>query len=206
MASMHRCIFFIWTHGEDKLKTFLENLNQFHPNIKFKHDSSAESIPFLDLSVKLLQGKFETNLHIKLSGRHQYFYYSSSHPGQTKRSIVYSQTLRVSRVCSHEADFRKYTTKMKSWFLKRRYPNDVIQKEMKKVKFFRISSARKDNIKGVPLVVSCHSGLKILTKLSTEIYTSFIWVKKVRKYLLQSPWFLSIVAGKLSSYLVRAKL
>ena len=32
-------IFFIWTHGEDKLKTFLENLNQFHPNIKSKHES-----------------------------------------------------------------------------------------------------------------------------------------------------------------------
>ena len=24
-------IFFTWTHGDDKLKTFLENLNQFHP-------------------------------------------------------------------------------------------------------------------------------------------------------------------------------
>ena len=46
-------IFFIWTHGEDKLKTFLENLNQFHPNIAFTHESSTESIPFLDLSVKL---------------------------------------------------------------------------------------------------------------------------------------------------------
>ena len=172
---MHRCIFFIWTHGEDKLKTFLENLNQFHPNIKFTHDSSTESIPFLDLSVKLLQGKLETNLDIKLSDRHQYFYYSSSHPGQTKRSIFYSQTLRVSRVCSHEAAFRKYTTEMKSWFLKCRYLNDVIQKEMKKVKFFRISSARKDNIKGVQLVVSYHSGLKILTKLSTEICTSFLY-------------------------------
>ena len=145
MASMHRCIFFIWTHGEDKLETFLENLNQFHPNIKFKHDSSTESIPFLDLSVKLLQGKFKTNLHIKLSGRHQHFYYSSSHPEQTKRSIVYSQTLRVSRVCSHEADFRKYTTKMKSWFLKRGYPNNVIEKKMTKVTFSKISSTRKDN-------------------------------------------------------------
>ena len=58
-------IFFIWTHGEDKLKTFLENLNQFYPNIKFTHESSTESITFLDLRVKLSQGKFETDLHIK---------------------------------------------------------------------------------------------------------------------------------------------
>ena len=46
-------IFFIWTHGENKLKTFLENLNQFHPNIKFTHESSTESNPFLNLMVKL---------------------------------------------------------------------------------------------------------------------------------------------------------
>ena len=57
--------FFIWTHGEGKLKkTFLENLNQFHPNIKFTHESSTESIPFLDLRVKLSQGKLETDLQI----------------------------------------------------------------------------------------------------------------------------------------------
>ena len=58
------------THGEDKLKTFLENLNQFHPNIKFTHESSTESIPFLDLRVKLSQGKLETDVHIKPTARH----------------------------------------------------------------------------------------------------------------------------------------
>ena len=56
-------MFFISTHGEDKLKTFLGNLNQFHPNINFSHESSTESIPFLDLCVKLSQGKLETDLH-----------------------------------------------------------------------------------------------------------------------------------------------
>ena len=121
----------------------MENLNHFHPNIKVKHERSTESIPFLDLSVKLSQGKLETDLQIKPTDRHQYLHYSPSHSGHTKRSIVYCQTLRVSRICYHEADFRKHTTEMKSWFLKRSYPNDVIQKKMKKVKFSKIPSARK---------------------------------------------------------------
>ena len=81
-------IFIICTHGENKLKIFLENLSQFHPNTKFIHKSSTESIPFLDLSVKLSQGKSETDLHIKSTDRHQYLHYSSSHPGHTKGSIV----------------------------------------------------------------------------------------------------------------------
>ena len=46
-------IFFIWTHAENKLKTFLENYNQFHPNIKLTRKSSAESISFSDVSGKL---------------------------------------------------------------------------------------------------------------------------------------------------------
>ena len=58
-------IFFTSTLGEDKLKTFLENINQLHPNIKFTYESSTDSIPFLDLRVKLSQGKLETDVHIK---------------------------------------------------------------------------------------------------------------------------------------------
>ena len=46
-------IFFIWTHGEKRLQAFLEKFNKFHPNIKFSHESSKQSIWFLDPSVKL---------------------------------------------------------------------------------------------------------------------------------------------------------
>ena len=49
---------------------------------------------------------------------------------------------------------------MKPWFLKHGYPNDVIGKEMKKVKFSEVSSTKKDITKGVPLVVTYHTGLK----------------------------------------------
>ena len=40
-------IFFIWTRGEGKLKTFLEHLDSFDPSLKFTHESSKESLPFL---------------------------------------------------------------------------------------------------------------------------------------------------------------
>ena len=49
----------------------------------------------------------------------------------TSISTILSPILDIPRVCSHEADFRKQTTEMKSWFLKRGYPNNVIEKEMK---------------------------------------------------------------------------
>ena len=83
-------IFLFWTHGGDKFETFLKNPNQLHPNIKFTRKSSKESIPFLESSIKLSQGKRETDLHIKPTDRHQYLYHTFSHPGHTKRSIAYN--------------------------------------------------------------------------------------------------------------------
>ena len=32
-------IFFIWTHGEEQLKLFLKDLNEFHPNLKFTYET-----------------------------------------------------------------------------------------------------------------------------------------------------------------------
>ena len=79
--------------------------NNFNLNIKFTYEFSEASINFLDLNVKLSDGKFQTSFHVKRTDRHQYLHFRSSHPKHTKRSIVYNQTLRVSRACSQEEDY-----------------------------------------------------------------------------------------------------
>ena len=75
--------FFIWTHGEDKFKRFLEHLNTFDSNLKFNHESSKKSLPFLDLKVKLSKGKLITDLYVKDTDRHQHLHHTSSHPNNT---------------------------------------------------------------------------------------------------------------------------
>ena len=91
---------------------------------------------------------------------------------------------------------------MKSWFLKRGYPNNVIEKEMKKVKFSKISSTRKDNTKGVPLVVTYHPGLKFINRNLHLLYVD----QKVKEVFTPKSMVSFRSARKLSSYLVRAKL
>ena len=39
-------IFRIRTHGEEQLKLFLRDLNEFHPNLRFKYETSQNSITF----------------------------------------------------------------------------------------------------------------------------------------------------------------
>ena len=51
-------IFFLWEHGEEKLKEFIEHLNEKHPTIKFTAEWSQTSSTscMLQLSMeKLLQ-------------------------------------------------------------------------------------------------------------------------------------------------------
>ena len=54
-------MFFTWTHVQEKLKVFWEDLNKFHPILNFISDSSKENVAFADLKVKLKQGKIETD-------------------------------------------------------------------------------------------------------------------------------------------------
>ena len=110
-------------------------LNNFNPNIKLLMSSVKQVSNFLDLKVKLSNGKPQTSLYMKPTDRHQSLHFQSSHPKHAKRSILYNQTLRVSRICSQEANYKNYCNQMKSWFLKCCYPQHLNDTKMKKVKF-----------------------------------------------------------------------
>ena len=126
-------IFFVWIHGEEKLNKFMEDFNSFCDGIKFTYEFDKDSISFLDIKVIASNGKLTTSLYDKPADCHQYLHYKSSHPEHTKRSIIYSQIVKVNRVCSQESDFKEHSSKLKSWFLKRGYPQKTIDTEIKNV-------------------------------------------------------------------------
>ena len=97
--------------------------------------SPVKKNAFLDCKVNLFEKKLATDLYVKPTDTHQYLDYTSSHPEHTKKSIVYSQTLRLRRICSFETDFLKRKNEMKSRFLKTGYPKRLTDNEMKKVTF-----------------------------------------------------------------------
>ena len=50
-------LFMVWTHGNEKLDTFIAYLNNICPTIKFTSERSTTSIPFLDVNIQLHNGK-----------------------------------------------------------------------------------------------------------------------------------------------------
>ena len=72
---------------------------------------------------------------MKLTDCHQYLHFTSAHLNHTKRSVVVSQNLRISRLGSNESDFDWNKEKMRSRFVKREYPEKLIDSEIRTVKF-----------------------------------------------------------------------
>ena len=144
----------------------MNNFNEFDPCIKFTHESDNESIAFLDIKLSLRNSKVFTHLYIKPTEHHQYLHYLSAHPYHTKKSDVFHQTLRISRLCSSEKDFEDHKEEMKSWFRKKEYPENLIRSEMNKVKFSNFdkkkNTDKNHNMKGIPLVVMDYPLLKSL--------------------------------------------
>ena len=137
---------------------------------------------------------------------HQYLNYSSSHPNHTKRSIVYNQSLKARRLFSLESDFLKYCTKMKSLFLIRGYPENMIGEEMRKVKFSEKGGKKSMGSMGVPFMVTYHLSLNCLSRIIKDNLNISYMSHEAEAVFSPGPMVSFISASRISSYLVKAKL
>ena len=169
-------IFMIWTDGEDSLNTFLEHCNKQNKHIKFKPTGTGTTVPFLDVSVTLKNGKLHSDLYCKPIDKHQYLYYTSCHPKHTKNSLPYSLALRLRRICSTEHLFSLRTDEMKQHLLKRGYTkgciNDAINKASQVPRREAIMEKLEQNkLDRVPFVITYNPLLPNIPKLLQESQT-----------------------------------
>ena len=79
--------------------------------------------------------------------------YSSPHSNDTNCFAVFSQTLHISRLWSNYSDWGQNKEKMRSWYVKREYPEKLIDAEIWTAKFNTRETNRKNKSKnGVPVV------------------------------------------------------
>ena len=114
-------IFFLWEHEVEKLKEFIEHLNEKHPTTKFTAEWSQTSITFLDVAVSLIGGEVTTDLYLKSTDSHQYIHSSSCHPYHCKKGIPYSQALRLNRIYSYPSSFDRRCNDLEKWLVERGY-------------------------------------------------------------------------------------
>ena len=127
-------IFFIWEHGKDSLKQFIEILNACHLTIKFTAEWSKEEINFLDVNVRLRNRQLETELHIKPTDTHQFLRSKSCHPYHCKKSIPYSQPLGYNRICSDNKTLYQRCNELEKWLMERGYSERMVRTQILKAR------------------------------------------------------------------------
>ncbi|XP_033103820.1 uncharacterized protein LOC117106549 [Anneissia japonica] len=172
-------IFLIWEDGLDSLKQFETYINNIHPSIKFTLEMSRTEIPFLDITTMLHNGDLSTTIYSKPTDNHKYLDYFSFHPMNLKRSIVYSQVLRLKRICSEPTDYATRVSSLASQFIKCRYPLSVIKSAITKASHRPRTDLLKYNAKShsdrIPLILDYSPRTRPLTN---AIKTDFETLKK----------------------------
>ena len=134
--------------------------------LKFTYEKSKETINFLDVVIKIKEGRIITGLYCKPTNGHQYLYYDSCHADHIKRLIIVSETLRLKRICFEKNDLNVHVEDLKIWFRKRGYPDYLIKEQVERA--LRVTPSDENNSKkvnGLSLVVTYNSALKNLSQV-----------------------------------------
>ena len=66
--------FLTWTENEESLGKFLEDLDKFDPNLKFTYEKSKEKSSFIDVVLKIKEGRIITDPYCKPTDSRQYLH------------------------------------------------------------------------------------------------------------------------------------
>ena len=142
-------LFQVFIGTRKQLHELFKKINQIHPTLKFTMvhtsvDKESEenkcdctkttSIPFLDTSLKIENGKIDIDLYKKKTDRNQYLLPSSCHPKSTTKSIPYSLSLRIVRICIKEENRDKRLSELKELLLARKYPENLVDGSIEKAR------------------------------------------------------------------------
>ena len=112
----------------------MNETNQKHQSIKFNFKFSKENIEFLDTLVYIDSSKrLQTTLYKKPTDCQNYLHAKSAHPFSLKRSIQYSQALRIKRICSTFEEYRKHSQGLMKRFVEKGYNELTVRKKIERV-------------------------------------------------------------------------
>ncbi len=166
-------IFTIFQCDRNEVDSFISDLNNCHPTIKFTAEISDTSINFLDATITKEGTKLVTKAYSKPTDSHNYLLYSSCHPQHCKKGLPYSQFLRIRRLCTYIEDFDTKVLDMAQHFLRRGYPTDIVESSMLKAR----RQSRETLLNPIPKTVERPKQAFLIT----TFHPHFVEVQKVVK-------------------------
>ena len=200
--------FMVREHGGEELKKFLGTLNCYHRTIKFTAEYSRAKINFLDVTVMKKGNQLVTDLYVKPTDTHQYLHASSCHVSHCKKSIPFSQVLRLNRICSENTFF---DNELEVWLKERGYSDKLVRGQILKArKFLRSKGLNKRTRVGknsrFVFNITYHPVLSKLKNVLSEIHLLLTPDREHGKVFEKTPIVGFRRAKSLKDILVRAKV
>ena len=107
-----------------------KQLLTFHPALQFTITITGTELPFLDINLHISDDKIQTSVYYKETDTHNYLHFSSFHPDHCIRAILYSQFLRLRRLCPEDDDFLVGSREMLTFFSLRGYPCPTLENDL----------------------------------------------------------------------------
>ena len=92
-------VFMTWNKSEQLLRKVLDNVNQWHRNIKLEYKID-QSLPFLDVLISNKNGILSTSVYHKPAAEPCVVPFASDHPRHIFRNIVHAALKRALRYSS----------------------------------------------------------------------------------------------------------
>ena len=203
-------VFMIWTHGEERLREFLDFINGFHNSIKFTWEWSQKKVNFLDIQIINNGGQVDTDLYVKPTDKHQYLTYNSCHSRGCKTSIPYAQAMRLKRICSTQEAFERRAEELTEFLVHRGYQRNMVRLRVQRAgavpREIALTPRRRENGNRIPFVVSYHPCLPNIGGILRELQPVLESSERCKQAFKDLPVMAFRRPKSLKDYLVRARL
>ena len=129
-------------HTVKKLHEFHSLLNGLNNNIQFTIEYSGEKLPFLDILIKKVNNRIETDVYYKNTDSKQYLLFSSCHPKHTKTNIPFNLSKRICTIVSDKNTRDLRLHELKQFLINRQYPPSLIDDGIKRAKTINTQTLR----------------------------------------------------------------
>ena len=172
-------VFGLFKGSKEDFENLVTWLNSLMPGVvKFTANISYSQVEFLDLVIKIENGKLKSDLFIKPSNLQLYLNYNSNHPEHCKTGLIYGQALRIVERCTDGQDANNHLKNLERKLIERKYPENLVKKHIvraqtkdRRTKIFKKKTTQTDN--KVRLIFTYNQNNPPIHK----------WIRQSRKFL-----------------------
>ena len=143
-------VFVLWEHGTASLSSILDYLNTMDKTgkIKFTMEIASDTgLEFLDLKLKISEGKIRVDVFAKSTNRFSYTTPNTCYPKNNKFNIPRGIALRLRRICDNDETFKKRSSEYQNYLIARDHKPSIVKKQFSEVKKKTRSEARQKQTK-----------------------------------------------------------